>query len=117
MRTITATVPAWITSECFDPKTLIDGEPIGIISELSFYGNSDMTKCGWVKCGIAEITLTIDNERQVVDQKVKTLEAQKKKIIADAHLQVARVEGKIQELLCLEYKPVEGGAASRGYDG
>lgn len=109
MRTVTATVPAWITSDYFDPKLLIDGDPVIVISGLTFHGTSDMTGVGWVRCGTAEITLTIHDENEVIGNKIAALKATKTAILAKAEAEATRLEGKIQELLCIEYKP-NGGA-------
>lgn len=103
-RTITATVPAWITSNYFDPKTLVDGEPGRVIDGVG-YSSLDMSTHGWVKCGTAEITLTIDDPREVIDSKVTALQAQKKSVMAKAQMELNKLEGQIQELLCIEYQP------------
>lgn len=103
-RTITATVPAWITSNSFDPRKLIDGKAEEIIGAL-YYSLSDMTDCGWIKCGTAEITLTIHDEKEIVSNKIGALKAEKAAVLADAEAKARRIEGMIQELLCIEYKP------------
>lgn len=103
-RTVKATVPAWITSEYFDPRILIDGTPEQIISGFTYYSTTDMTKAGWVKYGMAEVTLIIHDEREIVSNKIAALKEQKKKVIADAQLEATMIDGKIQELLCLEHK-------------
>lgn len=108
-RTITATVPAWIASEYFDPKTLVDGEPVKVVSELHYCTPAaDMTGYGWVKCGTAEITLTIDDPREVINNKVDALHAQKRSVMAEAQMKLNKIEGQIQELMCIEYKPGAG---------
>lgn len=102
-RTITATVPAWITSNSFDPRKLIDGKADEIISTLSYYSLTDMTDLGWVKCGTAEITLTIHDEKEVIGNKISALKAEKAAVLADAEAKATRIDGMIQELI--EYKP------------
>lgn len=104
-RTITATVPAWITSSSFDPRKLIDGKADEIIGALNYYSLGDMTDLGWVKCGTAEITLTIHDEKEIIGNKISALKAEKAAVLADAEAKATRIDGMIQELLCIEYKP------------
>lgn len=105
-RKITATVPAWITNDYFDPKTLVDGEPVKVVGDLHYCApEADMTGYGWVKVGTAEITLTIDDPREVINNKVDALQAQKRSVMAEAQMKLNKIEGQIQELLCIEHKP------------
>ena len=105
MKIITAKLPAFITHDNFDPRSLIDGDPAIVLGDLKYYDREDMSSVGWVKCGVADITLLVSDPNEIISNKVESLKATKNAIIAKAEAEATRIEGKIQELLCLEYKP------------
>lgn len=104
MRTITAKISAWLTGNSLTPKELLDGEPARVINGLG-YSLHDMTGSGWSLVGEAEITLIIPDENALIANKVEALKHEKASVLAQAQLRATLIEGQIQELLCIEFKP------------
>ena len=67
---------------------------------------ADMTEYGWmlaqenVPVSLQELTQT-----QIANRMVKTLQAQRDKILGEAQAQATRIDAKINEFLALEMKP------------
>ncbi len=57
---------------------------------------------------LKELNLKLDLPKMKIDVKsrmIEVLEAQKKKVLAESHREVMRIDDEIQKLLRIEYKP------------
>lgn len=97
MKTITAETKAWITHA--DDPTFSKNE----VTAYSYW-NNDMSSCGWVFAGTAEITLHLEDDQKIMENIISSLKQEQKKIQATAQMEVTRIEEKIQSLLCIECK-------------
>ncbi|MFA7290931.1 MAG: hypothetical protein WC023_01660 [Rhodocyclaceae bacterium] len=106
MKTITATVPAHITSSYCTLDSLEKCSPERAISALGLYQPSgdDNPPDGWVKVGTAEVTVTFDDQDVIVGNQVAMLKAAKTKVQADCEIALNQLEAQIQSLLCIEHK-------------
>ena len=98
MRTITATVPAYI-SQCNSIDFLLASDPQSAICQLM------LTKTpidGWVWIGHATVTLEIADDTEINAELVETLRAVQKQIQADVGKRVTEIEQQIQSLLAIE---------------
>jgi hypothetical protein len=71
-----------------------------------YYTSHDMSKTRHTFAGNATITLDLCGERELVDNKVASLREQAVSIRAKATAEVTRIEGQIQQLLCIENSTV-----------
>ena len=60
---------------------------------------------GWVKVGIATVTVTFDDDNTITGNMIDLLMAKKSKTLADAQVEANAIEQKIQSLLAIEYRP------------
>lgn len=104
MRTITATIPAWITNG--NPISHDEADIERVISNLSFWKPYDekFLPDGWIKAGTAEITVTLIEEAEIVAGQVEMLKEAKKRIQANTQHQLNEIDEQISKLTCLEYK-------------
>lgn len=105
-RTVTGTTKVWLTEHALNigPKELADPR---VVSRLS-YSDSEMKSWGWTLIGTAEITLHLVGDREIVENRVDSLRAEQKKVVADAQKKSTEIERQIQTLLAIAY---EGKAA------
>ena len=99
-RVISGKLPAWFTSEWVGPDDL-HGSPKDAIGKLSFFIFSDTPPSGWSLAGDAEITVTLDNEKTLIANKVDALRRELQKVRADASVTETLIESKIQNLLAI----------------
>lgn len=71
------------------------------------YSDHDMRGNGWSFAGDATVTLNLIGERDLIDSKVVSLREQAASIRAEATAKVTRIEGQIQQLLCIENSPAQ----------
>lgn len=71
------------------------------------YSNTDLSSCNFSYAGAATITLDVLGERALIDSKVESLREQAANIRAEATAKVTRIEGQIQQLLCIENSAAE----------
>lgn len=70
---------------------------------MSFFADKDFwIKQGYTYIGEASITVDVPPERELVDSKVAALREEIVTTRAEATATVTRIEGQIQQLLCLE---------------
>ncbi len=104
-RTITATTQAWLP-EHRGPDD-IAGTPEAAINALVFntpFGDGAYwMELGYTFVGNATITVEVQDDRAIVDNKVEALRAQKAKVLGDAHAAATALESKIQKLLAIGY--------------
>ena len=107
MKTITATVPAWISTHTDSLKSLSEATPERAVSGLIFWephyaeGTSPDT---WTKVGTAEITVTFGDHEKIIGTQIAMLQAAKRKVQADCEVALNQLEGQIQSLLAIESK-------------
>lgn len=102
MKTITATVGAWLT-EWRGPDDLAHGAERAVTALA--YSEQDMTRQGWTRAGEATITVEIVAEQELVDNKVAALREELKTERVKADMKLADIELKIQKLLAITYTP------------
>ena len=108
MKTITATIPAFISDMSKTLADVIDSEPKRALSEIAYYephGDANIFPLGWIKIGMATITLTLDDHEQIVGNQIAMLKAAKQKVQADCEVALNQLDGQIQSLMCIEHKP------------
>lgn len=100
MRTITGTITAFLTDTHKDltPAMLIAAKPETALSSISFY-HRDIP--GWTKIGTAEITVTFDDDDEIIGNMVESLKAEKQKLQADTQVAINKIDERIQSLLAL----------------
>lgn len=101
--TITARTKAWFITDSDGPEDL-HGDPVRAVSTVSYYAG-DMTAYGWSLVGEAEITLYVDHEDTLIDNKVAALRQELKNVLGEAQLKATEIEGRIQKLLAISYTP------------
>lgn len=67
-----------------------------------FYSDGDYSSDGDTLVGTATVTLTLHDDRLIVENKVAALRAEATNIRAEATAKCTRIEGQIQQLLCIE---------------
>lgn len=107
-RVISGKLPAWFTSEWVGPDDL-NGSPQDSIGKLSFYIFSDTPPANWSRAGDAQITVTLDDEKTLIANKIEALRGELQKVRADASVKATTIKSEIQNLLAISYEP---GAAS-----
>lgn len=99
---VTTTIKAWITEyNHVTPDELKTPEGVATLN----FSRHDMTMSGWTFVGDATITVDILETRALVDNKVAALREQAASIRAEATAKVTKIEGQIQQLLCIENSP------------
>ena len=103
MKTITATVKAWITSSYYGPAEIAkDGDKS--VSQL-FYSNHDHTGTdGWCLVGSAEITVTLLDQDAIIGKKVESLRQELTNHRVNAQMKENALQEKIQKLLAISYE-------------
>jgi hypothetical protein len=100
MKTVSMKTKAWISSSStLSPKDLLEGRSLDRLHFTSY----DMLKSGWTFAGDAELTVTVPDEKTLIENKVEALRQEAKSIRAEATAQVTRIEGQIQNLLAISY--------------
>lgn len=74
---------------------------------------SDMSSQGWIKVGEAEVDLSLLPTDTVVGNAVKALRVKQEMLRAAATAECTRLEGRIQQLMCLENKSTVHGPLVR----
>jgi hypothetical protein len=99
MKTVSMKTKAWIgTGSDVSPKDLMEGKKL---DQLIFWHLDNFSKMGYTFVGEAELTVTVPDEKTLIDNKVQALREEAKSIRAAATAQVTRIEGQIQSLLAI----------------
>jgi hypothetical protein len=108
-RTVTAKTIAWLTSYR-NPAEIMADDDDAVMEVLAFSRNESMGEGenAWVRVGAAEITVVLVEEQELVSNKVESLRAEKKHVLAQAQAAATRIESSIQELLAISH---DGSAA------
>lgn len=94
------TTKVWLTPYSnTGPKQLLAGDLTGVS-----YNNLQMSDQGWTQVGTAEVTVTLFNEKDIINKKVEALKEEIKEAKALAVLTETRLQGQIQELLAITYE-------------
>jgi hypothetical protein len=101
MKTVTGTALAFLSPyHSLSPADLEDPENV---NKLTFTEKSDYwIKEGYTQVGTAEITVELFDQNELVSNKIDALRNQAASIRAEATAKCTRIEGQIQELLCIE---------------
>lgn len=99
-------IKVWI-SDHQGPEHL-QGSPTQVLSNLVYHRTVDdddtmWKSMGYTLVGIANISVDLFDENELIEAKVASLHAQKTKVLADAQLAVTKLDGQIQSLLCIGY--------------
>jgi hypothetical protein len=102
MTSVTGKLKAWLPDyshlrpeDLHNPEKMLDGVIFSMV---------DMRSSGWTHVGDASITVDVVlTPDQMIASKIETLRAQAAKIRADAHMEITRIEDKIQNLLAISY--------------
>ena len=100
MKTITATVPAYM-HKCLPLDELMNIAPESAISRILIGGTHDES---WIWIGSASVTVEIADEKEIKTELVESLKKAKKKIQAEAEKNITEIDAQIQSLLAIEYK-------------
>ena len=104
MRTITATMPAWLTNDYTPPEELETGDPDRVASILAYYPkNCDPIR--WIQVGTAKIEVTLIDREELIANKANSLRAEIQKVRADAVVKENALTEKLNSLLAITYKP------------
>lgn len=102
MRTITGQAVAWL-SQHGNPRDL-NAEADAVVARVYYTSQTnDMSDQGWTRIGVADITLTLATEDEIVAGKVECLRVEQKAIRARAEAENTRIEGAIQKLLAIGF--------------
>ena len=104
MKTVSTSVTAWLTSSHGLQDLADDRTDAQIIDVLGFY-SGDMESSGWVRVGTAEITVTLVENQQVVDNKVSSLKKELELHRAKSYVIENAILEQISNLLSITYKP------------
>ena len=98
MKTESHRVRAWVYGDGYRPEEMHRDGPKA--AEFLTYANSELG-ANWTPVGYAEITLHLDDQDKLVQNKLDSLRSQKTKVQADAANEVTAIDRKINELLAL----------------
>jgi len=104
MRTITGTMPAWLTNNYTTPDELEKGDPSSIIGTLAYYPKNVCPE-HWVQVGTAKIEVTLISREELTEHKADQLRAEIQKTQADAAVRVNSLTEQLNSLLAITYKP------------
>jgi len=97
-KTITGTVGAWFSTSYYGPEEIAE-DPDGAVGCLA-YSNCDMSS-DWSRAGTATITVELLSITEMVDAKVDSLNAERKKLMADYQMALTGIDTKMQQLLAI----------------
>lgn len=70
-----------------------------------YYARADLSQQGYAFAGNATITLDVPGPKELVENKVAAMREEIKATRAEASARVTKLEGQIQQLLAIEFKP------------
>jgi len=99
---VTGILNAFISpSSSISPKHLTDPACLEMVTYWDL-GSTCPVNNGFTLVGTARITLTLLDSDTITTNKISALKEEAKTIRAEATAKVTRIEGKIQQLLCIE---------------
>ena len=69
------------------------------------YSRIDLSSAGYTLAGKATVTVTIFDQRTLVENTIESLRSQSANIRAEATAKCTQIEGQIQQLLAIECSP------------
>ena len=87
-------------SECADPERLKSDDHTIALRELSFTA-CDISGNGYSKAGTATVTVELDDENELIENKAESLRDEIKKVRADAENAITRLTEKLNSLLAI----------------
>lgn len=98
------TVKVWITSSWLSPDDVLEKDGQGFCDQLGIgYSNHDMSKHGWVHIGEANIAYKLISRKEMVTQKLASLNAVLQKDRADTQMRHNAILEKISKLEAIGY--------------
>lgn len=104
MRTITATMPAWLANEWTSPEELY-GDDQQKVAELLAYYKMECAPHDWVRVGTATLIVELFDRDELIASKADSIRAEIQKTQADAVVKVNALTEKLNSLLAITYKP------------
>lgn len=105
---IAGTLNAYLTSE-WAQKDFIqcraNNDEAGMVAELHLTSVEGMESEGWLKVGVATVTVDVVDDDTLRQNLINGLKEQKADILAKAQAQATRIEEKIQNLLAITHEP------------
>ena len=101
MKTITATVPAWLPDFHNADVLLLPAE--GAVANIA-YSNSNMANAGWTRVGEADITIRLIGEDELVQGQIAALETQRLAVLAEALEKCNDINDRISMLQALTFE-------------
>ena len=95
-------VTVWLSSGAYTkPSELqkLDGKEL---VDLLYFQNADMSSYGWTRVGTAEISITLDDCKEVTANQVAILQGQLKEMRAEHQQAQNRMTKQIHELLAID---------------
>jgi hypothetical protein len=120
MRTLVGRAPAFFIPEAGGPEDLVTFERAMAAAILAphclltpdaesckrtvvFAGERVRVPDGWTLVGMADVKFQIVGERELVGNKVKSLQAQERRLMAESEARLTEIRAKIQTLLAIDY--------------
>lgn len=102
---VTATLSAYLS-----PYSNIKPDELAMESSVGqmVFTNGDneyLTREGYTKVGVAVVEVDVFDQKEIIANKVDALREEIKTTRANAQAKVTEIEGKIQNLLAIEYMP------------
>jgi hypothetical protein len=87
-------------SEYSDPERLKDKDDAKALLALTF-SQCDLSSSGYSKAGTATVTVTLDDEKQLIENKADSLRAEIKKVRAESQNAITKLTEKLNSLLAI----------------
>lgn len=100
MKTITATLPAWLPDHVDASVLQMNSERIA--SNL-FFCDTEMSGSGWTRVGKADITIRLVGEDELVQGQIAALEKQRTAVLAEAQEKCNYINDRISKLQALTF--------------
>lgn len=100
MKTITATVPAWLPGHA--DENILQASEARIVSGIA-YCEGDMTSAGWTRVGEADITIRLIGEDELIQGQIAALEKQRTAVLAEAQEKCNYINDRISKLQALTF--------------
>ena len=100
MKTITATVPAWLPY--YVDARVLQSTGERIVSSIAYY-EGDMTGSGWTRVGEADITIRLIGDDELIQVQIAALEKQRSAVLAEAQERCNYINDRISKLQALTF--------------
>ena len=96
------TLNVWLSSGTYTKPSELQKLDDERLVDLLYFQNADMSSCGWVRVGTAEVIITMDDCKTVTANQVVILQSQLKEMRAEHQQAQNRLTKKIQKLLAID---------------